>query len=116
MLAGTVVLVTRLGFGTTAPADEGFGMEMLDRFLHTLESRQDRPTAICCYTEGVRAMADDSPVLLSLRMLEASGVEIVACGTCLDYYGLTDRLSVGRVGTMTDIVEMMASAAKVITI
>jgi len=116
MLAGTVVLVTRLGFGTTAPGDEGFGVEMLDKFLHTLESRQDRPAAICCYTEGVRAMADDSPVLLSLTMLEASGVEIVACGSCLEYYGLTDRLAVGRLGAMTDIVELMASAPKVITI
>jgi len=114
MLANTVVLVTRLGFGTTA--DERFGIDMLERFLHTLESRSDQPAAICCYTEGVRAMVDDSPVLLNLQMLEDAGVEIIACGTCLDHYGLTDRLAVGRVGAMTDIVEMMARASKVVTI
>ena len=116
MLADSVVLITRAGFGTTSPDDEGFGVEMLERFLHTLESRSDRPAAICCYTEGVRTATEDSPVLLSLRMLETSGVEIISCGTCLDHYGLTDRLAVGRVGTMTDIVEKMAAASKVITI
>ncbi|MCB2223535.1 MAG: DsrE family protein [Actinobacteria bacterium] len=116
MLSDTVVLITRDGFGTTSAGDAAFGEEMLEKFLHTLEGREDKPAAICAYTEGALVVTDDSPVLLSLQMLEAAGVEIIACGTCLDHYGRTDRVAVGRIGAMTDIVEKMAAAAKVITV
>jgi intracellular sulfur oxidation DsrE/DsrF family protein len=48
--------------------------------------------------------------------LEQSGVEVVSCGTCLDFYRLKDKLLVGRVSNMYDIVEMLAGAGKVITV
>jgi hypothetical protein len=116
MLANSVVLVTRSGFGTTSPADAGFGVEMLDKFLHTLEARSDKPAAICFYTEGVEAVTQGSPVLLSLQMLEDDGVRLIACGSCLEYYGLADRVAVGEAGGMNDIVEQIASADKVVTV
>ena len=49
-----------------------------------------------------------------LKNMEAQGVEIRTCGTCLNYYGLTDKLAVGSVTNMYDIVETMTSAGKVI--
>ena len=55
-----------------------------------------------------------SPALEDLKSLEAQGVEIMSCGTCLDYYGLKDKLVVGNVTNMYNIVETQAKAAKVI--
>ena len=116
MLDRTLVLVSRNGFGTTAPSDEAFGTAMLEKFLHTLEARGDRPAAICFVTEGIAAVTTDGPALLSLQMLEQMGVRMVACGTCLDHYGRRDDLKVGEAGGMNDIVDLMAGADKVITI
>ena len=53
-------------------------------------------------------------MLEDLKKLEAQGVEILTCGTCLNFYGLTDRLAVGGVTNMYDIVERLATAGKVI--
>jgi peroxiredoxin family protein len=53
---------------------------------------------------------------LGLRLLEKLGVRILACQTCLQYYGLMDRVVVGTVGGVPDILQVMAEADKVITI
>ena len=116
MLDRTVVLVGRNGFGTTAPDDRAFGTEMLEKFLHTLEGRDDKPAAICFFTEGVRVATTDGPALYSLQVLEQLGVRLVACGTCLDHYELRDQLQAGEAGTMSEIVDLIAGADKVITI
>lgn len=115
MLDGTVVLVRRNGFGTTAPSDEAFGTVMPEKLLHTLEARGDRPAAICFVTEGISAVTTDGPELLSLQMLEQMGVRMVVCGTCLDHYGRRDDLKVGEAGGMDDIVDLIAAADKVVT-
>lgn len=112
----TVILVTRPGLGTTLPADADFGLEMLDKFFHTLERLADKPLAICFYTEGVKVLEQGSPVVLGLKLLESLGVSIVACQSCVNRYGLQDRIAVGRIGGMPDIVQLMNQADKVITI
>jgi len=112
----TVVLVTRYGFGSTKPNDEAFGIEMFDTFLHTLESRSEKPEAICFYTEGVRLVVEGSPMVGSLRLLEGLGVRLVSCKTCLDHYGLLDRVAVGGQGGMKEIVALMEAADKVVTV
>lgn len=112
----TVILVTRAGLGTTLPEDADFGLEMLDKFFHTLERMTDKPQAICFYTEGVKVLEQGSPVILGLKLLESLGVSVVACQSCVNRYGLQDRIAVGRVGGMPDIVQLMSQAEKVITI
>ena len=116
MLDKAVVVIARHGMGSTTPGDEAFGLEMLEKFLHTLEGRDDKPAAICFVTDGVHAVAEDGAAVFSLRMLEESGVRLVSCGTCLDHFGLTDRVLVGEVGAMTDIVDLLAAADKVINL
>ena len=59
---------------------------------------------------------DSSPVLEQLRALEAKGVRLIVCNTCLNHYNLTDAVRVGIVGRMTDIIEAQWQAEKVITI
>ena len=116
MLSNAVVVVSRPGMGTTGPGDEAFGTEMLERFLHTLEGREDKPAAICFVTEGVRVVAEDGGALLSLRVLEEAGVRLVSCTTCLNHYGLADRVLAGEMGAMTDIVDLLSEAGKVINL
>ncbi|MHC4849479.1 MAG: DsrE family protein [Planctomycetota bacterium] len=112
----TVILVTRLGFGTTGPDHDEFGRQMLDKFFHTIEKQPKRPAAICFYTEGVRCVVDGSPVLLGLQLLAGMDVRVVSCATCLEEYGLRDRVAVGEVGGMDEIVRLIGAAAKVVTV
>lgn len=111
-----VILVTGTGLGTTAPDDEPFGREMLEKFFHALESQPRKPYAICFYTEGVKAACDGAPCVLGLKLLEGLGVKLVACESCLNYYDLADSLVVGQPGGMNAIVGLMAEADQVITV
>jgi selenium metabolism protein YedF len=65
---------------------------------------------------GVFLTTEGSDVLESLKTMEESGVEILSCGTCLDYYGLKDKLAVGEVTNMYTAVELLTSAAKAVTL
>jgi hypothetical protein len=64
----------------------------------------------------VKLLAEGSPALPSLAGLEEGGVDLVACGTCVDHFQLRDRIKVGRVGGMDEILRILAEAAKVITL
>ena len=115
-MKNAVILVTKPGLGTTRPEDAEFGIEMLDKFLHTLETQPEKPKAICFYTEGVKLVVKGSPLVLPLQLLEGLGVQVIICGTCLAKYGLEDQVAVGHVGGMPAIVQAMAEAEKVITV
>ncbi|MHB8972894.1 MAG: DsrE family protein [Pirellulaceae bacterium] len=90
--------------------------EMLDKFFHTLERQPEKPHAICFYTDGVNLLAEGSSLVLGLKLLESLGVRIVVCQSCLNHFGLQDRLAVGTIGGMPDIVQLMWEADKVITV
>ncbi len=111
-----VILITKPSLGTTSEDDAVFGLEMLDKFLHSLESLADKPTAICFYTEGVKATADDLSLALGLRLLGRLGIRLVACGSCLDYYGIDNLVDGVERGTMAEIVKLIGAASKAVTI
>jgi len=111
-----VVLVTQDGLGSVDSSDRQFGMEMFDRFLHAFESQTVRPTCICFYTNGVKLVCEDSPALLGLRLLHGMGVRLLACRTCLEHFKLADKVAVGEVGGMNDIVALLAGADSVVTV
>jgi intracellular sulfur oxidation DsrE/DsrF family protein len=81
-----------------------------------LDENNILPAVICFYADGVRLVVDGSPVLEPLASLEAKGVRLVLCSTCLNFYNLVDRVRVGIVGGMTDIIEAQRCAGKVISI
>ena len=64
--------------------------------------------------KGATLTTEGSDSLEDLKSLEAQGVEIMTCGTCLDYYGLKDKLAVGTVTNMYSIVETMATAGRIV--
>ena len=68
------------------------------------------------YTEGVKLVCEGSLVLQWLKILEAAGVELLVCSTCLEYFGLTDKVKVGQVGGMHGILSALQAAEKVISL
>jgi intracellular sulfur oxidation DsrE/DsrF family protein len=111
-----VLLVTREGLGTVDPTDKQFGLEMFDRFLHAWEGQPVKPQSICFYTDGVKLVCEGSPALLGLRILQGEDVRLVACRTCLEHFRLTDKVAVGEVGGMDEIVGLLTEADKVVTV
>jgi intracellular sulfur oxidation DsrE/DsrF family protein len=109
----TVLMLTRRGMGHGTP---NLMRTLISRYLTILLEDATLPEAICFYTEGVFLVAEGSPVLEQLRALEARGVHLIACKTCLDHYELADEVKVGIVGGMGDIVAAQMKAAKVITL
>ena len=112
-LDDAVIVLTREGMGE-GPAE--LQQRLLQTYLQMLLENGIRPGAVCFYTEGVKLLVEGSAMLQPLRALEAQGVRLIVCRTCLDYWGLTDRVRVGIVGGMGDIQAAMVKAAKVLTL
>jgi selenium metabolism protein YedF len=94
--------------------DDDLGALLLRGFVKTLAAVEPRPDVIVCYNGGVALCCEGSPVLDDLRALQAAGVLVLACGTCLNFYGLADRLLVGRVTDMLEIVDTLGRAGHLI--
>ena len=97
-------------------ADEKLQQTLFGKYLELLAQHTDLPAVICFYTDGVKLVCEGSPVIESLRALETRGVRLVVCSTCLNYFGLADKLRIGIVGGMGDILEAQSNAEKVITL
>jgi len=113
MDSDTVYLFTRNGMGD-APGD--LQKALVKKFLGLLLEGKKYPPLILFYTEGVRLVCKGSGVLDELHALEAAGVKLILCQTCLNYYKLIDQVEVGIVGGMGDIIEGMSKAGKVISL
>ena len=109
----TVILITRNGMGQAEP---DLQLKLIATYLKLLDENNVLPAGICFYTEGVRLAVTGSPVLEQLKSLQAKGVHLILCSTCLNYYHLAEQVQVGIVGGMTDIIELQRRAGKVITI
>lgn len=93
--------------------DEILGKVLMKSFLYALTSQDVLPSAIIFYNSGVFITTQESDMIEDLRLLENQGVEILSCGTCLNHYGLEDKLLVGGVSNMYTIVEKMTQASHV---
>ena len=108
-----VILITRDGMGH---ADKALQHQLMVKYLSLLDEHNQLPAAICLYSDGVKLAVQGSPVISQLRSLEAKGVRLILCSTCLNYFGLANRVQAGIVGGMTDIIEAQWRADKVITL
>jgi hypothetical protein len=95
---------------------EDLQLTLLGKYLQLLDQNGQLPAVICFYTEGVKTVVNDSPVLDALLALEKKGVRLIVCSTCLGYFNLTDQVKVGIIGSMADILEAQLRAEKVITL
>ncbi len=90
--------------------DEALGSFLMKAFLKTLLELEKKPDCLILINSGVRLVSEGSQVLDTLRALSEKGVEIVSCGTCLDFYKLREKMSVGKVSNMYDIIQSMLEA------
>ena len=99
----------RLGRG-----NDELGEVLMRSFVHTLLTLDPRPATIILYNTGVRLAARDSALIDDLKQLEAAGVQIVICGTCVNYFELKERLGAGIISNMYDIASTMTGAGKLV--
>jgi len=109
----TVIMITtdRLGQG-----DEALGKLLMKSYTYALGEAEVLPKAMVFLNSGVKLTTEGSEVLENLEKLHNAGVEIISCGTCLDFYNLKDKLKIGIVGNMYSIIELLNSASKVLNI
>lgn len=93
---------------------EELGRVLMKGFLFALSQLEKLPKTILFYNGGAKLTTEGSDSLEDLRNMADRGVEILTCGTCLNYYGLTEKLAVGGVTNMYTIVEKLTAATKVV--
>lgn len=103
-----------LSGNTMGSGDEKLGKALMKAFVFALTKQDVLPETILCYNTGAYLTTDGADTLEDLKLLESEGVTILTCGTCLDFYGLKEKLAVGGVTNMYDIVERMESAQTIV--
>lgn len=112
-LSDEVVLIAG---NTMGEGSEELGKILMKGFIYTLTESKPYPKAILLYNSGVMLTTEGSESIEDFKKLEAAGVELISCGTCLNYFGLGDKLLVGEVSNMYTIVEKMKTASNTIRI
>lgn len=107
----TVVVIDSLHMGK---GDVELGRILMKGFIYTLSEIEELPKTILFYNEGVKLAIEGAESLQDLKSLEERGVEILSCGTCLNFYGITEKLRVGSVTNMYTILERQMKATRVI--
>ena len=107
-------LVLVVSADTMGQGSDELGGILVRSFFHTLSEVEPLPQTIIFFNAGVKLACQDSPLLEDLATLEAAGIEILVCGTCLNYFELTGKLAAGHVSNMYDIAETMLGAGKVV--
>lgn len=106
-----VVLMASSSFGT---GEEELGSILTRAFLKTLRETEPLPSKVIFVNSGVSLTTKGSEVIGDIRALEEAGSEILSCGTCLDYYGLKEKLEVGRAGNMFEIASSLVQADRLV--
>ncbi|PKL38464.1 MAG: sulfurtransferase-like selenium metabolism protein YedF [Spirochaetae bacterium HGW-Spirochaetae-1] len=96
--------------------DRELGAILMRSFMHTVTEIDNRPGILIFFNTGVKLTVKDSPVVADIKALEESGVRVLVCGTCLNFFGITDQLGAGIVSNMYDIAEAMTGSGKVISV
>ena len=103
-----------LSANTMGAGDARLGTSLMKAFVFALTKQDQLPDTILCYNTGAYLTCEGADTLEDLKLLESEGVTVLTCGTCLDFYGLKEKLAVGGVTNMYDILERMENAAQII--
>ncbi|MDD5094339.1 MAG: sulfurtransferase-like selenium metabolism protein YedF [Dehalococcoidia bacterium] len=112
LVSGPTVLL--IGSDTFGRGSDELGQLLMRSFLHTLNETSTLPDRIICLNSGAKLVVEGSQVLDDLCALSEKGIEILACGTCLGYYEIKDKVAVGRISNMYDIASALLGAGKII--
>jgi selenium metabolism protein YedF len=105
-----VFLIQSEGLGRD---DDKLGSVLMSTFLRVMGEGKDKPETIVFWNTGVKLVCEGSQVLVVLKQLEEQGVTILACGTCLDYFQLKDKIVVGKPTTMVKSIQSMLGSEMV---
>jgi len=108
------IIVVYLNSRFLGIGDEALGSILMRSFLKTLVELETKPHCLILINSGVRLSSEGSDVLETLKTLSEKGVEILSCGTCLDFYGLKEILKVGKVSNMYTIAQTLLEADRVV--
>lgn len=108
---GMTIVLSANVMGT---GDEKLGKALMKAFVFAVTKQDQLPETILCYNTGAYLTCEGADTLEDLKELEAEGVNILTCGTCLDFYGIKEKLAVGSVTNMYEIVEKMETAKTII--
>ncbi len=94
--------------------DDELGYVLIKAFLHTLPDLENLPDTLILYNTGVKLAVSDSDTVGDLKKLEELGVEILVCGTCTNFFGITEKIGAGKISNMYDIAGAMASSGRLV--
>ena len=94
--------------------EEALGIILMRSFLKTLLDLKPIPSKLIFINSGVRLTTEGSEVIETLKAISEKGVEILSCGTCLDFYGLKEKMRVGIISNMYDIAQSLLEADRLI--
>lgn len=107
------ILITSEFLGS---GDEELGAVLMGSFLRKLCLAENLPKEINFYNSAVKLLAEGAAVLDAIEMLTKKGVGITACGTCVNYYGLADRMEPVNIGDMAGIISELMASEHVVTV
>ncbi len=107
-------IVVAIGSDKMGCGDEKLGKNLMKAFIYSLSQAEVHPKTILFYNGGAHLTCEGSLSLEDLNNLKELGTKIYTCGTCLDFYGLKEKLKVGEITNMYDIVSTMESASLVV--
>ena len=108
-----VIQITNDSYGSKS---DGLGENLMKAYIFTLTETSPRPKTILFINRGALLTTDGSPVLDSLKALEADGVEILTCGTCIDFFNLSPPPAAGTITNMQTIAKKLNNADNTIVI
>lgn len=106
--------VVALSSDKMGSGDDELGGALMKAFVYALSQQETLPDTVLCYNGGAKLSCEGSASLEDLKAMAVQGVEILTCGTCLNFYALTEKLAVGAVTNMYVIVEKMSAADRLV--
>lgn len=108
-------LIYMISSNTMGMGDDELGWGLLQTYIQTIKEVSPKPSKIFFYNSGVLLTSRESGLLRYIKELEDQGVEIFSCGTCIDFFNKNDKVLVGKLTNMYDIMDSMVRADKVVS-
>lgn len=109
-------MVVAIGRNRMGAGSDELGQILLKSYLSTLTNFENAPSHVLLFNAGVHLAVEGANTVEDLKALEAAGCDIQICGTCVNYFELSEKIAVGRVSNMQNISEAMAAAEHLVNL
>lgn len=106
--------VLQLSADVMGAGNDELGKALMKAFVYAASQLDPLPDAVVCYNGGVRLTIPEADTFADLKAMEEAGVRIIVCGTCANFYGLTEKVAVGTISNMYDILQTLNEAGRII--